>query len=57
MAKAPKAITGVSFNSSRLLTLLNLRLSVREFIHALLASNQIRFAIQQKVTERPLDAA
>ncbi len=35
MAKAPSAITGVSFNNSRRLMVLNLRLSVREYITVL----------------------
>src|SRR5713226_4363900 len=58
-AKAPSTTTGVSFNNSRRLIVLNLRLSVRGFINAFLAGDkrtQMRFANQQKVTARPLDA-
>ena len=53
MAKAPSTTTGVSFNNSRRLMVLNLRLSVRGFIGAFLAGGertQIRFANQRKVT-------
>src|SRR5579864_423246 len=53
MAKAPSTTTGVSFNNSRRLMDLNLRLSVRGFIDAFLASDQgtqMRFGDQQKVT-------
>src|SRR5579862_3721212 len=39
MAKAPSASTGVSFNNSRRLMVLNLRLSVRGFISAFLAGD------------------
>src|SRR5947209_15568763 len=35
MAKAPSITTGVSFNNSRLLMVLNLRLSVCEFIRCI----------------------
>src|SRR5882724_12232610 len=57
MAKAPSTTTGVSFNNSRRLIVLNLRLSVRGFINAFLAGDertQMRFANQQEVTARPL---
>src|SRR5579863_513269 len=53
MAKAPSTTAGVSFNNSRRLMVLNLRLSVRGFISAFLAGDrrtQMRFANQQKVT-------
>src|SRR5579863_4257387 len=53
MAKVPSASTGVSFNNSRRLMILNLRLSVGGFIGAFLADDkrtQMRFANQQKVT-------
>src|SRR5580700_179822 len=53
MAKAPSTTAGVSFNNSRRLMVLNLRLSVRGFIGAFLAREkrtQMRFANQQKVT-------
>src|SRR5579864_6390681 len=53
MAKAPSTTAGMSFNNSRRLMVLNLRLSVRGFISAFLAGDkrtQMRFANQQKVT-------
>src|ERR1700688_3935628 len=51
--KAPSTTAGASFNNSRLLMVLNLRLSVRGFISAFLAGDKrtlMRFANQQKVT-------
>src|SRR5579863_580667 len=53
MTKAPSTTAGVSFNNSRRLMVLNLRLSVCVFIGGFLADDkrtQIRFANQQKVT-------
>src|SRR5579864_5212846 len=53
MANAPSTTAGVSFNNSRRLMVLNLRLSVRGFIGAFLAGDkrtQMGFANQQKVT-------
>src|ERR1700688_4676698 len=53
MAKTPSTTAGVSFNNSRRLMVLNLRLSVRAFISAFLAGDKrtlMRFANQQKVT-------
>src|SRR5580704_7778408 len=53
MAKAPSTTAGVSFNNSRRLIVLNLRLSVCGFIGGFLARDkrtQMRFANQQKVT-------
>src|SRR6266849_8184070 len=59
-ANAPSATTGASFNNSRRLLLLNLRLSVRELINvAPEESNttKMRFADWQKVTGCRPDAA
>src|SRR5438445_9868580 len=60
IANAPRATTGVSFNHSRRLRLLNLRLSIRELINGAPEESdttQMRFAEWQKVTGCQPDAA
>src|SRR5260370_22052486 len=60
IANAPSATTGASFNNSRRLMLLNLRLSIRELINGVPEESdmtQMRFAEWQKVAGCRPDAA